>query len=156
MVSYNGLHNLTFLLCFLFSRFVTFIWDNNDINPETLTGVSMHCTNGIMVQIYNNREATSISKRDRDITRKRPFSYLPNTMTYYVSKKRVDPSDLVQTNLEKSIKFSLLNSQYIDFIWVLCSHLTPEKIPNWTGYFIILHTKRGKVRTFKNLFIYQL
>ena len=135
---------------------MTFIWDNNDINPETLTGVSMHCTNGIMVQICTNREATSISKRDRDITRKRPFSYLLNTMTCYVSKKRVDPSHLVQTDLEESIKFSLLNSQYIDFIWVLCSHLASEKIPNWTDYFIILYTKRGKVKTFKNLFIYQL
>ena len=142
MVSYNGLHNLTFLLCFLFSRFVTFIWDNNDINPETLTGVSMHCTNGIMFQICTKREAISISKRDRDITRKRPFLYLPNTMTCYMSKKRVDQSHMAQTDLEESIKFSLSNSQYIDFIWILCSYLAPEKSP--TGQAILLsYTRKG-------------
>ena len=107
MVSYNGLHYLTFLPCFLLSRFVAFIWDNNDINPETLTGVSMHCTNGIMFQICIKREAISISKRDRDITRKRPFLYFPNTMTWYMSKKRVDPSRIVLTDPEESIKFSL-------------------------------------------------
>ena len=33
------------------SQFVTFVWDNNDINPESLSGVSMHCTNGIIIQL---------------------------------------------------------------------------------------------------------
>ena len=32
------------------STFVTFIYDNCDHNPESITGVSMHCTNGIIVQ----------------------------------------------------------------------------------------------------------
>ena len=107
MVSYSRLHNLTFLSCFLFSRFVTFIWDNNDINLETLTDVSMHCTNGTMVQICTKREAVSINKWDRDVTRKRSFSSLPNTMTCNVSKKPVDPSHMVQIDLEESIMFSL-------------------------------------------------
>ena len=32
------------------SSFVTFVWDNNDINPESLRGISMHRTNGIVIQ----------------------------------------------------------------------------------------------------------
>ncbi|CAB4021754.1 Hypothetical predicted protein, partial [Paramuricea clavata] len=32
------------------SRFVTFVWDNNDINPESLKGLSLHCTNSIVIQ----------------------------------------------------------------------------------------------------------
>ena len=36
------------------SQFVTFVWDNNDINPESLSGVSMHCTNGIIIQLPNS------------------------------------------------------------------------------------------------------
>ena len=32
------------------SSFVTFVWDNNNINPESLPGISMHCTNGIVIQ----------------------------------------------------------------------------------------------------------
>lgn len=35
------------------SRFVTFVWDNNDINPEGLKGLSLHCTNGIVIVIEN-------------------------------------------------------------------------------------------------------
>ncbi len=38
------------------SRFVTFVWDNNDVNPESLTGVNMHCTNGIMVQLIHTND----------------------------------------------------------------------------------------------------
>ena len=35
------------------STFVTFVYDNCDHNPETITGVSMHCTNGIIIQNTN-------------------------------------------------------------------------------------------------------
>ena len=62
-------------------------------------------------------------------------------MTCYASKKRVDQSHLVQTDLEESIKFSLSNSQYIDFIWVLCNYLAPEKIPNSTGFNYLIDGK---------------
>ena len=130
MVSYSGLHNPVFFnmvscsvllnlffFCLAFWRFETFIWDNDDINLETLTGVSLHCANGIMVQICTKTETTSNNKRDRNITRKISFLSLHNTMPYYVSKKRVDPSHLAQADLEEAIKSSLSNSQCIDFIW---------------------------------------
>ena len=32
------------------STFLTFAYDNCDHNPETLTGATMHCTNGIIMQ----------------------------------------------------------------------------------------------------------
>ena len=31
--------------------FLTLVWDNNDINPDFLTGLVMHCTNGIAIQL---------------------------------------------------------------------------------------------------------
>ena len=37
-------------------NFVTYVYDNCDHNPETLSGVSMHCTNGIMIQRPRNLE----------------------------------------------------------------------------------------------------
>ena len=113
---------ITYFFCLAFLRFETFIWDNDDINPETLTGVSLHCTNGIIVQICTKRETTYNNKQDRNITRKISFLSLPNTMAYYVSKKRVDPCHLAQADLEESIKSSLSNSQCIDFIWALGSY----------------------------------
>ena len=34
---------------------VTFVWDNGDHNPESVYGVSLHCTNGIMIQLQEDR-----------------------------------------------------------------------------------------------------
>ena len=34
---------------------VTFVWDNEDHNPESVYGVSLHCTNGIMIQLQEDR-----------------------------------------------------------------------------------------------------
>ena len=104
----------------------------------------MHYTNGIKVQICTN-------KQDLNIKRKISFSSLPNTMGYYVSKKRADTSHLAQADLEESIKSSLSNSQFIDFIWTLSGYAAPELIPYWTSFNILIH-KKGKVRTFKKLF----
>ena len=33
------------------SIFVKFLWDNSDVNPESIFGETMHCTNGIIIQI---------------------------------------------------------------------------------------------------------
>lgn len=35
------------------SFFVIFVWDNNDINPKSLNGKVLHCTNGIIVQLLS-------------------------------------------------------------------------------------------------------
>ncbi len=44
-------------------QFITFVWDNNDINPESLKGLSFHCTNGIIIQLsadtFNQPEQSS-------------------------------------------------------------------------------------------------
>ena len=135
-----------FFICFLFLLLKTFIWDNNDINPETLTGVSaeivsVHCTNDIMVQICTKREAVSINKRDREITRKIWFLSLPNTTAHHVSKKQVDSIHLAQLDLEESIKSSLSNSLYINFTWALCSYVASRKSPNWAYFNSLIHQK---------------
>lgn len=151
MVSFNGLQNLIFFTLFFFFVFFyfflkTFIWDNNDINPETLTGVSaeivsVHCTNDIMVQICTKREAVSINKRGREITRKIWFLSLPNTTAHHVSKKQVDSIHLAQVNLEESIKSALSNSLYINFIWALRSYVASRKSPNWAYFNSLIHQK---------------
>lgn len=52
------------------SRFITFVWDNNDINPDSLKGNVMHCTNGIIIQLSNNlsRSINSDSSQCQPIT----------------------------------------------------------------------------------------
>lgn len=37
------------------STFVTFVLDNCDHNPESLSSASMHCTNGIIIQRQDNK-----------------------------------------------------------------------------------------------------
>ena len=62
-------------------------------------------------------------------------------MAWYVSKNPVDLSYLAQNDLKESIKSSLSNSEYIDFIRALCSYVAPEKIPTWTGFNYLIHKK---------------
>lgn len=58
------------------SVFVTFIWDNNDVNPESLSGNVMHCTNGIIVQLqsdqiqHQNQRFSEISIQDKQVKRR--------------------------------------------------------------------------------------
>ena len=84
--------------------------------------------------------------------KKRSFSFLPNTMGYYVSKKRVDPSHLAQVDLEGSIKSSWSNSQYIDLIWALCSYVAAKKVPNWTSFNYLIH-KKGESEDIQKSFL---
>ena len=43
------------------SRFLTFVWDNNDINPESLNGKNMHVTNGIIVQCKEHSDVIPVT-----------------------------------------------------------------------------------------------
>ena len=62
------------------STYVTFIYDNCNHNPESLSGVSMHCTNGIMVQrkLSDNVITTSSTPNYQEpmkIVKKNPLIY---------------------------------------------------------------------------------
>ncbi len=123
------------------STFVTFIWDNNDINPESLTGVSMHCTNGIVVQLVNedgNVPSTSASSDTPEHrNRARAFEGMQTIIQPVFAKKRQNPEKIHAElkplgDLEKK-------SRQIDILWVLLRNIAavrdlPYSIPNWTGF----------------------
>ena len=78
------------------SQFVTFVWDNNDINPESLSGVSMHCTNGIIIQLptsssdlYQHVPDIIYVRRSEPTSRimKRSFQAIYNDLEPYYIKK---------------------------------------------------------------------
>ena len=77
------------------SLFLSFIWDNNDINPDSLTGQMMHCTNGIVVQLTyaSSLDDGNSSLRRTERKRERRFDPMPITMTAYYSQKRHLPSN---------------------------------------------------------------
>ena len=126
------------------SVFVTFVWDNNDINPESLSGISMHCTNGIVIQLQEIQNYTpiAISLREKP-ERKRVFKALPNTLTHYISRKRVDPTHLASLNVDYSEDESFNTSTIMDFLWVLLRQ-SSSSIPNWSGFNYLIDNDMGE------------
>ena len=130
------------------ATFVTFIWDNNDINPESLKGITMHCTNGIIIQLTSSRNdseslsptfpATSSPHYPIAKSKKKSFQPMTNEMPSYmhIKRKNTDTEVAVQLNVhQKEREFSHI----IDTIWVIvrsqASKLCVQQtIPNWTGF----------------------
>ena len=125
------------------STFVTFVWDNNDVNPETLTGVSMHLTNGIMIQHASSSEVRSSGEEvletpPRPSSKPRSFKAVTNVLGPYISKKRAQPSPIENLALLEE-SFEEVLSKKIDFWWSilrcnaqLCDVI--QTVPNWTGF----------------------
>ena len=82
---------------------VAFVWDNVDHNPESVYGVSLHCTNGIMIQLQEDRpspvastdvivtesaENTITQSRTRKI---RSFQPVQSVIKPYTGGKRQNP-----------------------------------------------------------------
>lgn len=77
------------------SFFVTFVWDNNDINPDSLNGNVMHCTNGIIVQLPRKNALVNSTPRLPAIRkRKRTFQASPSELPVYKKEIRQNPTHL--------------------------------------------------------------
>ncbi|XP_065673593.1 uncharacterized protein LOC136090680 [Hydra vulgaris] len=124
------------------SKFVTFVWDNNDINPETLKGTSMHVTNGIVIQLQNigqvhKNEVNEIISRKRE----RFFKAIEKELPLYIKHNREEPDYLRKTNaLSKDSKL-LVVSEKLDFFWTLLYHFSSD-IPSWTGFNYLITPKK--------------
>ena len=128
------------------SKFVTFVWDNNDINPESLKGLSLHCTNGIVIQSSSNDfnvpepSDTNNSVYSRPRTKQRPKSFqaLPLEMPSYLMVKRKNTEG--PTSVELSMhQDEIRRSRMVDTLWIIArsqaNKLNPEQqIPGWTGF----------------------
>ena len=70
------------------------MWDKNDVNPESIFRETMHCTNGIIIQIrsgitqQSNRPCQSGRK-----SRNRSFSPKECKKAKYINCPRQSPSD---------------------------------------------------------------
>ncbi|CAB3979227.1 Hypothetical predicted protein [Paramuricea clavata] len=79
-------------------HFVKFVWDNNDINPESLRGIRMHCTNEIIIQSSNvpmretktssTATSTDQSQDDPSKPRSKKFPPLHVKIPAYIQIKR--------------------------------------------------------------------
>ena len=124
------------------SRFVTFVYDNCDHNPETLNGESMHCTNGILIQPAAIQKDKLLSMTDTTATAGRlSRSFTPivkELLPYYSQAVKSDPSSITDVDREEDKIIQLL-SRKDDFVWLLSRYYgraatQHQKVPGWTGF----------------------
>lgn len=128
--------------------FVTFVYDNNDINPESILGRSMHVTNGIIVQrITDLEDGIDIETgkifecpKPKMQSRKRSFKALENHLPRYTSQKRSgDVSNHFQELKDDCVDLQKWKvSEFMDFIWIVLRNTSYETIPNWSGFNYLL------------------
>ena len=125
------------------SVFVTFVYDNCDHNRETLSGVSTHCTNGIIVQRtapQHIMQHTTVETVNQRIGKIRSFSAVTKELdAYYTPSVKVNPPTIsnVQSNTNM---INQLISKKSDFLWLIARYFNgarmveQQKVPGWTGF----------------------
>ena len=105
------------------STFVAIVWENNDINPESLKGVTMHCSNGIIVQLSSARNDSQSPSPTFPATsspkpKKKSFQPMTNEMPSYmhIKQKNTDTEVEVELNVHQQERRI---SHIIDTIWVI-------------------------------------
>ena len=106
------------------SVFVTYVYDNCDHNPETLSGVSMHCTNGIMIQkSHNQLQPRVVNGPAENRIKRRSFVAAEIEMEpcYSPAEK---PNPLLIKNIETETKaIHELHSKKMTFLWLLLRYI---------------------------------
>ena len=101
----------------------------------------MHCTNGIVIQVKDEKFDATVEPRPQIKTKRRSFTTIPNEVSSYISKNRNNPTLQPFGDIDKNMTKFLQSSKIIDFIWIMCSAATTSLIPNWTGFNFLLHDK---------------
>ena len=81
------------------SKCVSFVFDNCDHNPESLKGLSMHCTNGIIIQRISDKNQDVVAEINDVVAadpRKRSFHPIHSEITpYYPPKKTANTTTFI-------------------------------------------------------------
>ena len=119
------------------SPFLTFVWNNNDINPESLNGKNMHVTNDIVVQREEHSDVIRVTTRFRQckVTRQRSFHALESPLPHYNTQKRASHLNGKYAGIDTTFDEENWNvARIFDFIWIVLRKVSPSTIPNWTGF----------------------
>ena len=116
---------------------VTFVWDNGDHNPESVNGVLLHCTNGIMMQLQEDRPSP-VASTDVIVTenaesritqsrtsKRRSFQPIQSVIKPYTGGKRQNPK-VIPALKSSSIELTSSLSAMLDKIWCLA------RLHSWT------------------------
>ena len=131
---------------------VTFVYDNCDHNVESLHGLTMHCTNGIVIQrstpnvnALHIATATEVGSSGASMVRlPKRSSFKPayhELLPYIKSKNKDIPSPILDVD-ENSNLLSELISNHHNKVWYLSRYMhvfkqseREQKIPSWKGFF---------------------
>ena len=128
------------------STFVTFVYDDCDHNPESLSGVTMHCTNGIVIQMKvenasNHSQSATAVAAPATYQRRRSFKPCSDDVIapYYKAKERSQPPKVQTIDINDNLIGNML-SKLSNFIWVVArmkavNEGKEQHVPSWTGYF---------------------
>ena len=100
------------------SSFVTFVYGNCDHNPETLSGASLHVTNGIIIQLSSKTEEPeqSVSIATPDFrSRRRSFKPIMKEDVFYTAPKRVNPLIVEAVEIKSNEIHQILSKKKILF-----------------------------------------
>ena len=124
------------------SIFVTFVFNNCDHNPETLSGTSIHCANGIIIQMKKQNRQLPMHiniQNNAPITKRKSFTPVNMDILPYYQCERVHPTTMHHV-LRHSNKEAELLSKKGDLLWALVRNQLPlegeqQKISDWKGFY---------------------
>ena len=123
------------------STFVTFVYDNCDHNPKTLSGVSMHCTYGIQHPTCDpliSLLAAPWTEEQR--VKQQSFATITKELhRYYALLEKLKPPTVVVVEVNNDLIFEVISSKK-NFVWFLahyCNNLRAENqtVPGWSGFY---------------------
>ena len=113
---------------------VTFVYNNSDHNLESIRGVTMHATKGIITQraIHTSNEPQQSSSASTTKRLKNSFKLIYNELAPYLkSKTKTNPQNT--NNLISNI------AKNQDTVWYLTGYKkgesTTQKVPSWRGFY---------------------
>ena len=124
-------------------KFVTYVYDNCDHNLESLNGLTMHCTNGIMIQRNVNSHVPEVIQEAPTATSNQNTrrSFKPINMAvapYYAPRDRPNPQLLSDVIMENNLICDMISTT-ADLIWMFARYQSlqlwnVQKVPGWTGF----------------------
>ena len=105
------------------STFVTFVYDNCDHNSKTLSGIFLHCTNGIMTQkpTLDGIVQGCLQQQSTDTFRKRKryFKWIDEDETNHIPiQKKITPMTMASVEVFGNTMYEAIPRKE-DLIWVM-------------------------------------
>ena len=119
------------------------MYNNCNHNPETISGIFIHCTNGIIIQAPGlPRETSSSEIMCEASTRSRKISLKAltnNDKPAYRQSKKLNPKNALYVETDNEL-IHQVNSKKEDLIWILARYKSSDflsvtqTVPGWTGF----------------------